>query len=112
MAFDFNEKDMIDSINRETDLDKYGVWVKKPPRDIEETTVLSEESSQENEQDTSVEEPLLQEAYQEPEISPIDDFESMAREETSDLSSLLELEESIENDVSVDMPQEKVSQPE
>lgn len=112
MAFDFNEKDMIDSINRETDLDKYGVWVKKPPRDIEETTVLSEESSQENEQDTSVEEPLLQEAYQEPEISPIDDFESMAREETSDLSSLLELEESIENDVSVDMPQEEVSQEE
>ena len=106
MAFDFNEKDMIDSINRETDLDKYGVWVKKPPRDIEGTTALPEESSQENEQDNSMEEPLLQEAYQEPENSPIDDFESMAREETSDLSPILELEDSID-DTSMDTPQEE-----
>ena len=38
MAFDYDEKDMNDSTSKKIDLDQYGVWVKKPPRNVEETS--------------------------------------------------------------------------
>ena len=107
MAFDFDGKGMIDSTNKETDLDKYGVWVKKPPRSIEETTVLPEDFSQELVQEDAMEEPLLQEALQEPENSAIDDFESMAKEETSDLSPFMDLEDILDVDLSTEPSQQE-----
>ena len=73
MAFNFDQKEMIDCTTKETDLDKYGVWVKKPPRNIEEAI---DEPLQESTQ----QEEILQES--ELENSPIDEWESLAREET------------------------------
>ena len=99
MAFDFDGKDTIDSTNKETDLDKYGVWVKKPPRNIEETTTLPEDFSQDLLPEDSTENSLLQEASQEPENSAIDDFESMAKEETSDLSAFMDLEDILDEEL-------------
>ncbi|MBO5731122.1 MAG: hypothetical protein J6R67_07990 [Treponema sp.] len=73
MAFNFDQKEMIDCTTKETDLDKYGVWVKKPPHNIEEAI---DEPLQESTQ----QEEILQES--ELENSPIDEWESLAREET------------------------------
>ena len=99
MAFDFDGKDTIDSTNKETDLDKYGVWVKKPPRNIEETTTLPEDFSQDLLPEDSMEASFFQEASQEPENSAIDDFESMAKEETSDLSAFMDLEDILDEEL-------------
>ena len=73
MAFNFDQKEMIDCTTKETDLDKYGVWVKKPPRNIEEVI-------DEPQQESTQQEEILQES--ELENSPIDEWESLAREET------------------------------
>ena len=51
MAFNFDQKEMIDCTTKETDLDKYGVWVKKPPRNIEEAI---DEPQQENTQQEEI----------------------------------------------------------
>lgn len=73
MAFNFDQKEMIDCTTKETDLDKYGVWVKKPPRNIEEAI-------DEPQPEITQQEEILQES--ELENSPIDEWESLAREET------------------------------
>ena len=88
MAFNFDQKEMIDCTTKETDLDKYGVWVKKPPRNIEEAI---DEPQQENTQQEEIfksenlqDDVLAEENLQESELenSPIDEWESLAREET------------------------------
>lgn len=112
MAFDFDGKDTIDSTNKETDLDKYGVWVKKPPRNIEETTTLPEDFSQDLLPEDSTENSLLQEASQEPENSAIDDFESMAKEETSDLSAFMDLEDILDEELVTEQPLQQETFPE
>ena len=86
MAFNFDQKEMIDCTTKETDLDKYGVWVKKPPRNIETIDEPKKEITQEEtlQDDMLQKVPIQEEILQEPEPknSPIDEWEFLAREET------------------------------
>lgn len=92
MAFDVNQQENRSISNNCIDLDKYGVWVKKAPCNIEEEISTLKEPA-------PVEHPLeelpeVSEPHQE--SSPIDDLESMALKETADLPSFVEEDESIE----------------
>ena len=99
MAFDYDEKDMNDSTSKKIDLDQYGVWVKKPPRNVEETS-KEQSNGTKNEivQEESLDDILpnidkIELDTTSLESSPIDDFETIAQAETSDLTSLADFEE-------------------
>ena len=86
MAFDVNQQENENISNNHMDLDKYGVWVKKAPCIIEEEITASNTTSP---VDTPLEEmPEISEPTAD--ISPIDDFESMALKETADLPAFVE----------------------
>lgn len=86
MAFDVNQQENENISNHHMDLDKYGVWVKKAPCIIEEEITASNTTSP---VDTPLEEmPEISEPTAD--ISPIDDFESMALKETADLPAFVE----------------------
>ncbi len=70
MALDLNRGETAGNTSKGSDLDRYGVWVKKPPRTVEYTSTSTEEEPQEP--------------------SPIDDLESAAREETSGIDALMD----------------------
>ncbi len=70
MALDLNRGETAGSTSKGSDLDRYGVWVKKPPRTVEDTAAPTEED------------------FHGP--SPIDDLESAAREETSGIDALMD----------------------
>lgn len=70
MALDLNRGETAGNTSKGSDLDRYGVWVKKPPRTVENTSTPTEEEPQEP--------------------SPIDDLESAAREETSGIDALMD----------------------
>lgn len=91
MAFDVNQQENRNISNNHIDLDKYGVWVKKAPCNIEEEVTTPDTTSP---VDTPLEEmPEISEPAAD--VSPIDDFESMALEETADLPSFVDQDESL-----------------
>lgn len=78
----FFDNDTFEVHKNQTEFDKYGVWVKKPPRSLEENTSLDEKQEESVadtiSQDTQVETPqdeISQTANAEPleELSPIDE---------------------------------------
>ena len=91
MAFKVNQQENGNISNNHMDLDKYGVWVKKAPCTIEEEVTTSDATAP---VETPIEEvPEISEPATD--ISPIDDFEAMALEETADLPSFVDQNESL-----------------